>query len=125
MVISTSSEQKYLTEISNGTEKIYSDVSEEKGGHENFFRPHEFLEAAYASCLNITTRMFLDALELPYESVTVKVELERSDEATAIFRYHIDITGAISENARQLILRRIADCPVKKTLSKHLEFRPA
>jgi putative redox protein len=124
MVISRSRNEAYLTEISNGREQVYADVTEEKGGSGNHFRPHDLLEAAYASCLTITTRMILDSLKIPYEEVTVKVELERRDERT-IFHYHIDIAESIDENTKQIVLNKVANCPVKKTLSRPLEFRPA
>jgi putative redox protein len=123
-VISRSENEMYLTEISNGKEEIYADVAQEKGGSGNFFRPHDLLEAAYASCLNITTRMVLDSLNIPYEAVTVKVELERRDEVT-IFHYDIDIAGTIDEKMKQIVLKQVTNCPVKKTLSRPLAFQPA
>jgi putative redox protein len=125
MVISRSKNEAYLTGISNEREEIYADVAEEKGGSGNHFRPHDFLEAGYASCLNITTRMVLDSLNIPYEEVTVTVELDRRDEAKTIFLYQIDIVGAIDEETKQAVLNKVANCPVKKTLSKPLEFRHA
>ena len=124
MVISRSRNETYLTEISNGKEQTYADVTKDKGGSGNHFRPHDLLEAGYAACLNITTRMILDALKLPYEEVTVEVALERRDEKT-IFHYHIDILGAMDEKTRQIVLKKVANCPVKTTLSQPLEFQPA
>lgn len=122
MVISTSRNETYITEIFNGSSKIYSDVTEEKGGSGEYFRPHDLLESAYASCLNITTRMILDSMKLPYDEVTVKVELDRSNEVKTIFKYHIDISGSIDKETKEVVLRKVMNCPVKKTLSKQLEF---
>ncbi len=124
MVISRSRNEAYLTEISNGKEKTYSDVTNDKGGSGNHFRPHDLLEAGYAACLNITTRIVLDALRLPYEEVTVEVELERRDEKN-IFHFHINIIGAIDEKTKQMVLNKVTNCPVKTTLSQSIEFRPA
>lgn len=123
MVISRSGTPAYLTEIWNGTEHISSDVTPEKGGSGKYFRPHDLLEAAYAACLNTTTRMVLDELHIPYEDVTVKVELDRRDEAKTIFISHIEIAGALDEETRQRVLKLVMNCPVKKTLSKQMEFR--
>ncbi len=123
MVISRSGNTAYLTEIWNGTESISSDVAKEKGGSGKYFRPHDLLEAAYASCLNITTRMILNSLHIPYEDVTVKVELDRRDNAKTVFMYHIDIVGAVDEEIKRKVLKQVMNCPVKKTLSKQLEFR--
>lgn len=122
MVISTSESQAYVTGLSNGTAAIYSDVTEEKGGSGAYFRPHDLLEAAYASCLNITARMVLDAMNVSYDGVAVKVELDRNDEAKTVFKYEIDIKGSIDEKTKKIVLRKVRNCPVKKTLSKQLEF---
>lgn len=124
MVISRSSNERYLTDISNGRQHLSSDVTEEKGGSGNHFRPHDLLEAAYASCLTITARMILDSLDIPYEGVTVNVALERTDEKT-VFHSHIAIAGTLDEKAKQIVLKKLMNCPVKKTLSQPLEFRLA
>lgn len=124
MVISKSRQERYLTDISNGRENIFSDVTAEKGGSGNHFRPHDLLEAAYASCLTITARMILDALKIPYEGITVKVVLEKRDEGT-VFHSHIDIAGTLDEKVKQIVLKKVMNCPVKKTLSQPLEFRLA
>ncbi|MFE5321502.1 OsmC family protein [Paenibacillus sp. NPDC056579] len=122
MVISTSGSEAYITELFNGTSKIYSDVAEDKGGSGKYFRPHDLIESGYASCLNITTRMVLDSMSLSYDRVTVKVEFDRSNEEKTTFKYQIDISGSIANETREEVLKRVANCPVKKTLSKQLEF---
>jgi len=67
------------------------------GGIRKYFRPHDLLEAAYASCLNIAAGMALDSMKLSFEKVTVQVGLDRSDETRAVFRYRIDISGSMDE----------------------------
>ncbi|MCB2362355.1 OsmC family protein [Clostridium estertheticum] len=124
MIISKSSkDKKYITDIFNGKDVIYSDVTEEKGGSGQYFRPHDFIEAGYASCLNITARMILDSLNIKYEKVTVKVELDRKNEEKTIFKYNIDITGDIDEKTKNMVLKKVKNCPVRKTLSKQIEFQ--
>ncbi|MGG4108088.1 OsmC family protein [Paenibacillus lautus] len=122
MIISTSGSEAYITELFNGTTKIYSDVADDKGGSGKYLRPHDLIESAYASCLNITTRMILDSMNLAYDGVTVKVELDRSNEVKTIFKYQIDISGSIDKKNKEVVLRKVMNCPVKKTLSKQLEF---
>lgn len=122
MVISESKDEKYITEVSNSKEMVYSDVTEEKGGSGKYFRPHDLIEAGYASCLNITTRMILDSMDIKYENVVVKVGLYRENEEKTIFKYKIDIVGEIDEDTKKIILRKVTNCPVRKTLSKKIEF---
>ena len=122
MVISKSEKETYVTRILNGVDNIYSDVTEAKGGSGKYFRPHDLIAAGYASCLNITTRMVLDSMNLTYDEVTVKVELDRSHEGKTIFKYHIDIQGQMDEEIKQTVLSKVMNCPVKQTLSKPMEF---
>ena len=122
MIISESKKENYCTEISNENSFIFSDVTEEKGGKGQYLRPHDLLCAAFASCLNITTRMILDRKNIKYEKVIVKVDLDRSDENKTKFIYDIDIIGDISNETKQLIIKMVRNCPVRKTLSKEIEF---
>ncbi|UUZ86872.1 OsmC family protein [Paenibacillus sp. P26] len=80
------------------------------------------IEAGYAACLNITARMVLDSMKAPYDGVTVQVELDRRDEAATVFNYRIDIQGELDEDVKRIVLNKVANCPVKKTLSKPIEF---
>ena len=122
MVISESKKDKYCTEISNGDKTILSDVTEEKGGRGEHFRPHDLLCAGLASCLNITTRMILERKGIEYEKVVVKVDIDKSDEKKTKFLYNVDIIGDISDEIKQSILEMLKKSPVKKTLSKEIEF---
>lgn len=122
MIISESKQENYWTEISNGNSVIFSDVTEEKGGKGQCLSPHDLLCAGFASCINITTRMLLERKSIKYEKVIVKVELDRSDENKTKFLYDIDILSDISNDTKQLIINMVRNCPVKKTLSKEIEF---
>jgi len=122
VVIAKSTVENYITEIISGIPKIYSDVTEEKGGSGKYFGPHDLLEAAFAACLNITARKIMDSMSVTYDGVTVKVVLDKSDEAKTVFKYQIDISGSVDRETRETVIRKVMDCPVKKTLSKPLEF---
>ncbi len=121
MVVASSEKQNYLTRVSNGINTFDTDVLPQKGGKGQDFRPHELLCAALASCMNITTRMVLDKLNIIYDDVNVTVELDIKDENSS-FIYNIDIIGDISENKKQEVIRLAENCPVRKTLSKELSF---
>jgi len=59
MIKSISSEIAYHCTLSNGKMKLESDAPVFKGGLGNGFRPHELLEAALTSCINISIRMIV------------------------------------------------------------------
>ncbi|QAT48842.1 OsmC family peroxiredoxin [Caproiciproducens sp. NJN-50] len=122
MVISKSRSENYCTEISNQTAIIFSDVKEDKGGSGRYFRPDELLCSSLASCLNMTIRMGLDHRKIEYDQIVVKVDLDQSDENKTKFLIDVDVTGGISEETRQLVKRLAGACPIRKALSKQIEF---
>lgn len=122
MIISESKKENYCTEISNQATVIFSDVTEDKGGCGQYLRPHDLLCAGFASCLNITVRMVLDRKSIEYDKVIVKIDLDRSNESKTRFLYDIDIVGNISDDIKQQIINIASNCPVRKTLSKEIEF---
>lgn len=122
MIISESKKENYCTEISTENTVVFSDVTKEKGGNGQYLRPHDLVCAGFASCLNITTRMVLDRNNIKYEKVIVKVDLDRSDENKTKFLYDVDIIGDISNETKQHIIKLVRNCPVRKTLSKEIEF---
>lgn len=50
----------------------------DKGGGNQGFRPHELLEAALATCMNIHLRMYAANHGIELGEVTTKVTLDRS-----------------------------------------------
>ncbi len=119
MMISKSLGENYFTEISNGTYKLYADSL---GDGSQSLYPHEFLEAGLAACMNITTQMVLDRMNLKYDGVEVKVSLERPDKGNSLITYNINIQGDIDEDTTKLITDKVFNCPVRKTLTSHIEI---
>lgn len=59
---------------------------------------------------------------IPIGNVSTKVALVREDSKT-IFKYQIDFDRTIDEGAKNEILKMVENCPVRKTLSKPIEFQ--
>lgn len=122
MVMAKNNKINYTTEISNSNTFIFADVTEDKGGEGHYFRPHDLLCAGFASCLNIAIRMELDHMGVKYEKVIVKVDLDRSNKNKTKFLYNIEIVADIEEEIKKSIINKVKQCPVRKTLSKEIEF---
>jgi len=93
----------------------------EEGWRWQGFRPHELLEAALASCINISVRMEADEQGFPLEGVATEVELKRSIDG-AVFRYSVEFEGELSEEQERVLREAASECPVHETLSGGLEF---
>jgi len=87
------------------------------------FRPHELLEAALATCVNMHVRMYAANHQIALKTVTTTVSLDRRDPETAVFTYSLELAGNLSAEERQKLLRVAETCPVRKTISRTLIFK--
>lgn len=58
MIRTDSQPAKFQAQFTNGVQVSVSDTTPDKGGGNLGFRPHELLEAALASCMNMSLRMY-------------------------------------------------------------------
>lgn len=122
MIKATSETQSWRTRFTNGQAVSFSDTTKDKGGGDTGFRPHELIEAALASCLNMTVRMHARELSIPVTEVSTTVRLDRSQSDEVVFDYAIEFGPSVSESDRRSLLEAVKSCPVRQTLSKKLTF---
>ncbi len=123
MIIATSEDPVYRTPFSDGEHHAVADTTKEKGGSGGGFWPHTLLEAALATCINITLRKYANKHAIPLSAAAVKVKLDRSRPEEVVFKYEVELQGNLTENERQALLRVAGDCPVKQTLLKTVSFK--
>jgi putative redox protein len=123
MITAKSQEQNYRVLFSDGSHLGRSDVTEDKGGSNSGFRPHDLLEAALATCLNIWLRMYAHNQGISIANVEATVSLDRSRSDEVIFNYSLDISGPLTSAEKQTLLAAAKTCPVHKTLSKKLTIQ--
>jgi putative redox protein len=122
MISATSQTARYQTRFSDGVHEGFSDTIADKGGQNSGFRPHDLLEAALASCVSMTVRMYADHHAIPLASVTAKVTLDRSQVDEIVFRYEVDVDGDLTPEQKDRLLQAARACPVRQTLSKKIRF---
>ncbi len=123
MIEATSKPVRYQTQLASATHSTTSDTTYDKRGSESGFCPHDLLEAALASCRNITIRMYAEQHGLALSDVTTRAKLDRSNPAEAAFEYEVELQGKLSEQDRARLPDVAGRCPVLRTLSTHLTFR--
>jgi putative redox protein len=122
MIHTESEKENYTTKFFHGEHSAYSDTTIDKGGRNSGFRPHELLEAAVACCMNMHIRMFAENHKMDVSNVTTEVSLNRKDPEIAVFEYKIQVDGKLTELEKEKLVQVAESCPVKKTLSKRMEF---
>jgi putative redox protein len=123
MIKAISEQPRYLSKFSNGRGTAFADVSEEQGGTGISFRPHDLLEAALATCINITLRVYAEKHGVPLENVSTTVTLDHTPANQSVFRYEVDLIGsALTEEDRDKLRRIAQSCSVARTLSRPIRF---
>ncbi len=122
MIRTDSQPAKFQAQFTNGVQASVSDTTPDKGGGNRGFRPHELLEAALATCMNMTLRMAADKHGIPLDSVSITVSLNRDEPKEPVFEYRVQFGGALSDAQKARLLSAIETCPVRNTLSQPLRF---
>lgn len=111
----------YLTCFSDGEHEGIADTTADKGGQHSGFRPHDLLDAALATCVSMTVRMYADHHGIRLRGATTNVRLDRSPDEV-VFRYEVELDGELTAEERERLLRAAGACPVRRTLSKRIRF---
>lgn len=101
MIESSSLDEPWQCSFSTDDIEVITDTPADYGGTGAGFRPGELLEGALASCMNMEIRMTADRAGIDVESVTTRVDLDRSGD-TETFRYAVEIEGVTPEDEARL-----------------------
>lgn len=123
MIRTENKEINYKTNFFNGEHSAFADTTIDKGGSNSGFRPHELLEAAVASCINIHIRIFAENHKMNVSKVKTEVSLNRNEPDSAVFEYKVEVDGKLTGLEKEKLMQIVQSCPVKKTLSKKIDFK--
>jgi putative redox protein len=125
MIRTTSELTPYQTRFSDGEHHGISDTTVDKGGRHAGFRPHDLLEAALATCVNMAVRMRADSDGIPLREVVTTVNLDRTRSDEVVFHYEVVVEGKLTPEQERDLLRAAQACPVRRTLAKRISFECA
>ena len=102
------------------------------GGDETGPTPYDYLAAALASCTTLTLRLYADRKGYPLDAVEAKVtharvhakdcdECMHTDGRIERFEKTLRLSGALSDEQREDLVRIADRCPVHKTLHGQIE----
>lgn len=125
MIRSSGLAAPYQTAFSNGTHSAVADVPREKGGDGQGFGPHELLEAALATCMAMSVRMYAAKRDFPLAGVGCDVRIDRSVPGRAMLYYTLTFDGPLSDDQRRQLREAADQCPVGRTLRGAVDLKPA
>jgi putative redox protein len=112
----------YQTTFTDGIRSAISDTTLKSGGSDQGFHPHDLLEAAIATCMNMTVRIYAASNQIPLTGVVTRVTLDKSNPVEAVFRSEVELEGDLTEEQRAKLHRVAAGCPVRRTLMRTIRF---
>jgi putative redox protein len=96
-----------------------SDVQPELGSTDTAPGPHDFFDAALATCKAMTALWYAKRHQLPLERVESVVDSDNSDERKGVYKLRVKVTfhGPLSDAERAQLARAVGACPIHKLMT--------
>lgn len=117
--------EAYQVAFTDGVHSGVADLPTAKGGAGRGFGPHDLLEAALATCLTMTARLYADKHGLPLAAARCTVNLDRTDPRAVVADYDLTFDGPLTDDQAAALRAAVARCPVAKTLAGGVAVRDA
>ena len=135
-VVVRAGDRDFVTEISARGHTLIADEPVESGGTNAGPTPYDYLAAALGSCTAMTIRMFADRRGWPLEGVSVRLRHSRVHEEDCEgceegrvgidqLEREVELTGPLTEEQHEGLLRIADRCPVGQTLARGIRIVPA
>ncbi|WP_257449201.1 OsmC family protein [Archangium lipolyticum] len=102
-----------------GPHTFHADVSPPLGGQDSAPGPHEYFDAALASCKTLTAHWYAKKHGMALERVEVHVERDDSRERQGTYSLRVKLAfhGALSQEEKQKLHAAVAQCPIHKLMT--------
>jgi putative redox protein len=96
-----------------------ADASVSGGGKDVAPGPHDYFDAALATCKAITAMWYAKRHGIPLERVDTHVDSDDSQERAGTYRMRVrvELHGPLSDDQRAQVHRAIAACPIHKLMT--------
>lgn len=123
MISASARTERFKTAFNDGAHEGLADAIRADGGQEAGFKPHALLEAALATCITITIRMYAERKGMSLPGLETRVKLDQSRLEAPVLRYDVDLGEArLSEEQRARLMRVAEACPIHKLLKQPLKI---
>ena len=98
---------------------FHADVGESEGSTDTAPGPHDYFDAALASCKSLTATWYAKQKGFPLERVEARVERDNSQEraGTYTLRVHLQYFGPLTHDQLTRLHAAVARCPIHKLMT--------
>jgi putative redox protein len=98
---------------------LRADVGPALGSTDSAPGPHDYFDAALASCKTLTAIYYARRHGMPLERVDAHIERDDSEERRGKYRLRVQMSfhGPLSDEQRASLARAVAACPIHKLMT--------
>ncbi|WP_321356481.1 OsmC family protein [Pseudomonas extremaustralis] len=119
VTVNTLNHDNFRHSVNIDNHELFTDLPKSLGGDDYAPSPHDYFDAALASCKALTVKLYAQRKDIPLTGVTVEVSRDDAEEQKGKYKLNVKLTlkGVLSDEQRN-DLHRIADrCPVHKLMT--------
>lgn len=99
---------------------FHADMSVSGGGADSSPGPHDYFDAALASCKALTVTWYAKRHKLPLERVDAHVTSDAAQERAGLYKLQVKLTfhgEALTDEHRALLRKAAGACPIHKLMT--------
>lgn len=98
---------------------LHADVGPALGSTDSAPGPHDYFDAALATCKTLTAHWYAKRHDIPLERVESHVEHDDSEERRGKYRMRVrmEFHGPLSDEQRAALARAVGACPIHKLMT--------
>lgn len=116
----TTTAGEYPQTLTIRTHVLAADVGPDSGSDDSAPSPHDYFDAALASCKALTATWYAKRHAIPLERVRTRVERDDREERAGKYhlRVHLDFEGPLTDAQRSTLRAVAAKCPIHKLMTQ-------
>lgn len=119
VIVNTLNTENFRHSVNINNHELFTDLPKSLDGDDSAPSPHDYFDAALASCKALTVKLYAQKKDIPLTGVTVEVTHDSSEEQKGKYKLNVKMTlkGVLTDEQRAE-LHRVADkCPVHKLMT--------
>jgi len=119
VTVNTLNADNFRHSLNIDNHELFTDLPKSLGGDDTAPSPHDYFDAALASCKALTLKLYAQRKGIPLTGVTVEITRDDSEEQKGKYHLNVKLTlkGVLTDQQRDE-LHRIADrCPIHKLMT--------
>ena len=119
VTVNTLNADNFRHSLNIDNHELFTDLPKSLGGDDTAPSPHDYFDAALASCKALTLKLYAQRKGIPLTGVTVEITHDDSEEQKGKYVLNVKLTlkGVLTDQQRDE-LHRIADrCPIHKLMT--------